>query len=92
MSIITLPFLKSLSFKGARDLLLQEGYVEETVIEKHSPACDRQYLYPYVLYSSDGEILDTIFYVECCNRVIDEEYADGRMTWEPIATNWAKTC
>lgn len=92
MAIITLPFLKSLSFKGARDLLLQEGYVEEAVIEKQSPACDRQYLYPYVLYSSDREILDTIFYVECCNRVIDEEYADGRMTWEPIATDWAKTC
>lgn len=92
MAIITLPFLETLPFNGARNLLLQEGYVEEAVLERQSPVCDRQYLYPYMLCSSDREILDTIFYVECCNRVIDEEYADGRMTWEPIATDWTKTC
>ena len=39
MVILALPFLNALSLKGAEDLLKQEGYVEEKVIEKQDSTC-----------------------------------------------------
>lgn len=33
MAVLSLAFLKALSYKGARDLLLQEGYVKEEIID-----------------------------------------------------------
>lgn len=90
MAILALSFLNALSLKGAEDLLQQEGYVEEKVIEKHDSGCDRIFLYPYVLYNSEEEQIDCIFYVEYCNQVVDDEYVDGRMAWESIKTEWTR--
>lgn len=33
---------------------------------------------------------DIIYWAEYCNQVVDDEYVDGRMTWEPIETKWIK--
>ena len=89
MAIVELSFLNSLSYKGAVELLLQEGYVEEKEIEKQDSTCDKIFLYPYVLYDEKREI-DCLFYIEFCNQVVDDEYIDGRMTWEPVKTEWRK--
>ena len=90
MAILALSFLEELSYKDADNLLLQEGYVEEKVIEKQDSTCDRKFLYPHVLYNSENERVDCIFYVEYCNQVVDDEYIDGRMTWEPVKTEWTR--
>lgn len=90
MAILELSFIKALSYKGAENLLLQEGYVEEKVIEKQDSACDRKFLYPHVLYNREKEKIDCIFYAEYCNQMVDDEYVDGRMTWEPIKTEWTR--
>ena len=90
MAIVELSFLNSLSYKGAVDLLLQERYVEEKEVEEQDSTCDRKILYPYVLYDDRKRKIDCIFYVEYCNQVVDDEYLDGRMTWEPIKTEWRK--
>ena len=90
MAILTLSLLKALSYKGARDLLLQEGYVEEKYYKEQGTSCDKKVLYPYVLYDSKKRKLDCIYYVEYCNWVIDDEYIDGRMTWEDIKTEWTR--
>ena len=90
MAILALSFLEALSFNGAEDLLLQEGYVVETVIEKQDFTCDRKFLYPHVLYNSKKEKIDCVFYAEYCNQVVDDEYIDGRMTWESVKTEWTR--
>lgn len=54
MAIVELSFLGSLSYKGAVDLLLQEGYVEEKEVEVTDSTCDRKFLYPYVLYDGSN--------------------------------------
>lgn len=90
MAILALSFLNVLSLKGAEDLLKQEGYVEEKVIEKQDSTCDRIFLYPYILYNSKNKKIDCIFYVEYCNQVVDNEYVDGRMTWESIKAEWIR--
>lgn len=33
---------------------------------------------------------DCIYFAEYCNYVIDDEYIDGRMTWEPIKVKWIR--
>lgn len=90
MAILALPLLNTLSLIVAEDLLKQEGYVEEKVIEKQDSTFDRIFLYPYVLYNSENKKMDCIFYVEYCNQVVDDEYVDGRMTWESIKTEWTR--
>lgn len=90
MAILCLSFLKSLSFGGAEALLFQEGYTEEKYIEKSDEIFDSKFIYPYSLYDSRGKKLDCIYYIEYCNQVIDDEYFDGRMTWETIKTEWLR--
>lgn len=34
--------------------------------------------------------MDCIFYIEYCNYVVDDEYVDGRMTWEDEKTEWIR--
>lgn len=90
MAILALSFLNALSLKGAEDLLKQEGYVEEKVIEKQDSTCNKIFLYPYVLYNSEKKKIDCIFYMEYCHQVVDDEYIDGRMTWGLIKTEWTR--
>lgn len=90
MAILALSFLQSLSFCGAEALLIQEGYVEEDVIEQDDELYERKFLYPYSLYDRNGKRIDCIYYIEYCRQVMDEEYGDGRMTWEDIKTEWRR--
>lgn len=90
MAVLNLTFLQGLSFHGAERLLLQEGYVKEMCIEKEDTEYERKFLYPYSLYDSKGKKLDCIYYIEYCNQVIDDEYADGRMTWEDVKIEWRR--
>lgn len=89
MAIVDLKFLNSLFYKSAESLLLQEGYIVEKEIEGKDPNCDKIFLYPYVLYDDKREI-DCIFYTEYCNQVVDDEFIDGRMTWETVKTESRK--
>lgn len=91
MAILALSFLMSLSFHGAEMLLLQEGYEKGNCIEKGDEIYERKFLYPYSLYNHKGDKLDCIYYIEYCKQVIDDEYVDGRMTWEPIKTEWKRS-
>lgn len=91
MPILDLSLLRTPAYKHTMELLLQEGYVEENPREQADPTCDRKFLYPYSLYDSTGKLLDCIVYVEYCNQVIDDEYIDGRMTWEVIKVEWTRT-
>ena len=90
MAVLNLSFLQALSFLGAEKLLLQEGYVKEECIEKEDKIFERKFLYPYSLYDCEGKKLDCIYYIEYCNQVIDDEHADGRMTWEDVRTEWRR--
>ena len=89
MAIVNLCFLNSLSYKSAVNLLLQEGYTVEKEIEKQDSNFNKIFLYPYVLYDDKREI-DCIYYIEYCNQVVDEEFIDGRKTWETVKTEWRK--
>ena len=91
MAIVELSFLSSLSYKGAVELLLQEGYVEEKEVEEQDSTCDKKMIYPYVLYDETKRKIDGIFYAEYCNQVVDDKFIDGRMTREPIKTEWRKS-
>ena len=90
MAIVDLNFLNSLSYKSAENLLLQEGYIVEKEIEEKDPNCDKIFLYPYVFYDDGKREIDCIFYIEYCNLVVDDEFIDGRMTWETVKTEWRK--
>lgn len=90
MAILCLLFLKSLFFSGAEALLFQEGYTEEKRIETDDKFFDAKFIYPYSLFDNNGKKLDCIYYIEYCNQVIDDEYVDGRMTWEDIKTKWQR--
>ena len=73
------------------EFLLQEGYVKEPVIEQPVVGYDRKFIYPYVLYDDQKKKMDCIFYIEYCNYVVDDEYVDGRMTWEDEKTEWIRS-
>lgn len=90
MAILCLSFLKSLSFSGAEALLFREGYTKEKRIETDDKFFDAKFIYPYSLFDNNGKKLDCIYYIEYCNQVIDDEYVDGRMTWEAIKTEWRR--
>lgn len=82
-------FEKMGGFRNKEEFLMQEGYIKESVIEQTTVGYDRRFLYPYVLYYNNKKI-DCIYYVEYCNYVVDDEYTDGRMTWEDIKTEWVR--
>ncbi len=88
--MINRNILQRLSFSKGVNLLLEEGYVEEECIEKEDNSCDKLFLYPYSLKNNQGMEIDIIYFAEYCNRIVDDEYADGRMTWEPIEAKWIK--
>lgn len=88
--MINWNILQSLSFSMGVNLLLEEGYVAEECIEKEDNSCDKLFLYPYSLKNNQGIENDIIYWAEYCNQVVDDEYVDGRMTWEPIKTKWIK--
>lgn len=90
MAVLALGFLRGLSLHGAERLLLQEGYVKEKSTGKEDAVYDRKFLYPYSLYDCSGEKLDCIYYIEYCDQVTDDEYADGRMTWETVKAEWTR--
>lgn len=90
MAILSLAFLEGLSYTGARNLLLQEGYVEEAEFEEPDVSCGRKFRYPYVLYDSRKRKIDCIYYTEYCVPVMDVSYTDGRMTWEAVREEWTR--
>ena len=71
-------------------ILTARRYVKEPVIEQPVVGYDRKFIYPYVLYDDQKKKMDCIFYIEYCNYVVDDEYADGRMTWEDEKTEWIR--
>ncbi len=80
--------LQNLSFSRGVKLLLEEGYIEKECIEIEDRSCDKLFLYPFSLKNSQDIEIDRIYFAEYCNQVIDDEYTDGRMTWEPVKTEW----
>lgn len=87
--IINLSFINDLSYIGAYNLLLQEGYVEETSIEEDE-IFNKKCITPFSLYNNQGQKIDCIYYIEYCNEVIDTQYVDGRMTLEEVEVKWKK--
>lgn len=88
--MIILNILQGLSLTTGEKLLLEEGYISEECIERKHTSCDKLFLYPYCLYDTKGKQLDCIYFAEYCNYVMDEEYIDGRMTWEPVKAKWTR--
>lgn len=88
--MVRLNLLQSLSFQAGKQLLIEEGYLAEKELETDNAICDRVFLSPYCLYDREGNKLDRIDYAEFCNCVVDTEYTDGRMTWEPVKTAWLR--
>lgn len=88
--MVFFPLLQTLSFASAEKLLLQEGYQEEACLEQPDPVYDKVFLYPYTLYDENGKQIDRVFYAEYCSLVADDEYVDGRTTWEGIKTEWLR--
>lgn len=82
--------LQGLSFSEAEKLLLEEGYTAQERIEKEDTSCDKLFLYPYCLNDNQGKKIDCIYLAEYCNCVIDDEYIDGRMTWEAMKVKWIR--
>lgn len=88
--MVVFDILQKLSFSSGEKLLLEEGYVEEKCIKREDSSCDMLFLYPYCLRDNHGNLIDCIYLAEYCDRVVDDEYIDGRMTWEPIKASWIK--
>lgn len=88
--MIILNILQGLSFSAGEKMLLEEGYIEEECIEKDDNIYDRIFLYPYCLYDMQGKQIDCIYFAEYCNYVIDGEYIDDRMTYEPVKSEWIR--
>ncbi len=82
--------LNTLSFIHAVNLLKQEGYIEGRCQERADDAFDRVFIYPYTLYNEAGNIIDTVYFVEYCAEIEDDEYIDGRKTWNVLATEWTR--
>ena len=78
--------LETLSYSGVVNLLAEEGYEKQDCIEEQLDDM-RKFIYSYVLYNGN-KVIDCIQYIEYCKQVIDDEYADDRLTWEPIRTKW----
>ncbi len=70
--------------------LIEEGYVLEATIEEDDDVYDKRFIDPYYLYNENGERIDTIYYIEYCNYVVDDNYIDGRMTWDTIRAKWQR--
>ena len=90
MPVLNLSFISSLSYIGACNLLLQEGYMEENTFEEEDAVFDKKFITPYSLNDVRGQKIDCIYYVEYCNEVLDTQYVDGRMTWEDIEIGWLR--
>lgn len=88
--MVILNILQGLSFSQGEKMLLEEGYIAQECIEKEDILCDKLFLYPYCLNDNLGKKIDCIYFAEYCNYVIDDEYIDGRMTWEPIKVKWLR--
>ncbi len=86
MSILNLSFL----LNGGHKLLLEEGYILKDTIITDDEQYDKKFIDPYYLYDKHGDELDVIYYIEYCNKVIDDEYLDGRLKWETICMRWEK--
>jgi len=82
--------LNSFTYSYAVKLLADEGYIAQEGIEEDSDDFARTFLYPYSLYNSDGQLIDTIYYIEYCIEVEDTEYIDGRMTFEAQSCEWKR--
>lgn len=82
--------LQNLSFSNGKKLLLEEGYVEGECMEQEDESCDKLFLYPYYLEDNRDNRIDCVYFAEYCNYVMDDEYADGRMTWEAVKTEWIR--
>ncbi len=88
--MVVMGILQGLTMSKGHDLLLEEGYIKGKCIEKDDISCERLFLYPYTLNDSQGKVIDCIYWAEYCNHVVDDEYIDGRMTWEDIRANWVR--
>ena len=78
--MILFGLLQCLSYSGGLKLLLEEGYIEETCIEKDDESCDKLFLYPFSLYKN-GNLIDRIYHAEYCNLNDDGEYEDFKAFW-----------
>ncbi|MEK8132142.1 hypothetical protein WMW72_30015 [Paenibacillus filicis] len=79
--MINISILRGLSYSGAVQLLLGEGYLEETIIEQTSDECDVLFHYPFTLYDDNNRKIDQIIWVEYCVKVAEDEYVDLRSFW-----------
>ncbi|MBA2937286.1 hypothetical protein HZF08_03135 [Paenibacillus sp. CGMCC 1.16610] len=79
--MLNISILKGLSHLGAVQLLLEEGYLEETLIEQTSDECDMLLQYPFTLYDGNNRIIDQIIWVEYCVEVAEDEYEDLKSFW-----------
>ncbi|WP_251577851.1 hypothetical protein [Paenibacillus sp. MER TA 81-3] len=79
--LVNINILNGLSFFGAVELLLEEGYCEESVIEKEHEEFDKLFLYPYTLYDHNKKIVDEIFRAEYCMKDEDGEFEDYKSFW-----------
>ena len=77
--MITLD-LNTLSLNHALELLRQEGYIAEELIEKSGDNSEHLFIYPYSLYDADNNLIDTVYFIEHCIEIEDDEYTDGRKT------------
>lgn len=74
--LVNINILNGLSFSGAVEFLLEEGYCEENVVEKEHEECDKLFLHPYMLYDHNKQIVDEIFHAEHCMKDEDSEFKD----------------
>ncbi|UNK16994.1 hypothetical protein MNQ98_21240 [Paenibacillus sp. N3/727] len=79
--MVNINILKGLSFSGAVEFLLEEGYCEENVIEEENEECDKLFLYPYTLYDNNKKNVDEIFHAEYCMKGKDGEFEDYKSFW-----------
>ena len=82
--------LNALSFSYVLEHLAQEGYIAAECIKKSDDFYDCIFMYPYHLYGQDNQIIDTVYFIEFCVEVEDDEYTDGRKTFEAKDTKWVR--
>ncbi len=93
MAILNISFLKNLSLSGAHKLLLEEGYIPQPTILQDVQDVDiyhKKSIDAYYLFDQNNSHIDTIYYIEYCNQVPDDNYIDGRTTLEAVSAMWQK--
>lgn len=79
-AMINFDLLIKRSCMSGIKFLKESGYKELAIQQFDSTVCDAEFLYPYVLFNDNSEVIDILCQHELCN-LEDGEYEDYENKW-----------